>query len=169
VDYWTDVLPGVLLFALGLSATVAPLTNTVLGAVPQHNAGVASGVNNQVARVASLLAIAVVGAVVAARFGGVLDDRVAGTPLAGDPAVEEVNPLSGGVRGRPELDAAVEAASVSAYRAGLGLAGGLVILGGMTSLLGIVNPQRGVRREELGAVRMAQPCPDCREQQPEAA
>jgi EmrB/QacA subfamily drug resistance transporter len=171
VDYATDVLPGVLLFALGLSATVAPLTNTVLGAVPQHNAGVASGVNNQVARVASLLAIAVVGAVVAARFGGVLDERVAGTPLAGDPAVADVNPLSGGVRGRPELDAAVEAASVSAYRAGLGVAGGLVILGGVTALLGIANPPRERRRgrEELGAVRLAQPCPDCREARPEAA
>ena len=68
VTYVTDVLPGVLLFGLGLSATVAPLTNTVLGAVPQHNAGVASGINNQIARVASLLAIAAVGAVVAATF-----------------------------------------------------------------------------------------------------
>jgi EmrB/QacA subfamily drug resistance transporter len=173
VDYVTDLLPGVFLFSLGLSATVAPLTNTVLGAVPQHNAGVASGVNNQIARVASLLAIAVVGAIVAARFGGVLDERVAGTPLAGDAAVEEVKdrPLSGGVEGRPELDTAVEDASVSAYRAGLGVAGGLVILGGVTALIGIANPPRERRRarEELGAVRLAQPCPDCREERPAAA
>src|SRR5215210_1072475 len=43
VDYATDLFPAVLVFGLGLSATVAPLTNTVLGAVPDHNAGVASG------------------------------------------------------------------------------------------------------------------------------
>ena len=59
---------GVLLFALGLSMTVAPLTATVLSSVPQTHAGVASGVNNAVARIAGLLAIAVVGAVVSSNF-----------------------------------------------------------------------------------------------------
>jgi EmrB/QacA subfamily drug resistance transporter len=149
VDYWTDLLPSVLLFGLGLSATVAPLTATVLGAVPQHNAGVASGVNNQVARVASLLAIAAVGAVVAARFGAVLEDGVDASRL--DPGARaaladvESRPLSGGVGGRPELDRPVQDASVAAYRAGLGVGGGLVILGGVVSLAGIVNPLRRAR------------------------
>jgi EmrB/QacA subfamily drug resistance transporter len=58
-DYVRDVLPGVLVFGLGLSATVAPLTVTVLGAASERHAGVASGVNNAVARTASLLAVAV--------------------------------------------------------------------------------------------------------------
>jgi EmrB/QacA subfamily drug resistance transporter len=170
VDYVTDLLPGVLVFGFGLAMTVAPLTNTVLGAVPQHNAGVASGVNNQVARVASLLAIAAVGAIVAAQFGSALDDELAGEQLDGGAraAVDEVKdrPLSGGIDGRPELDSAVEDASVSAYRAGLGVGGALVIVGGVMSLIGIVNPRREERRparEEIGAVRVAQPCPDCRE------
>ncbi|MBV9042670.1 MAG: MFS transporter, partial [Acidimicrobiia bacterium] len=57
-DYWTDVLPGVLVFALGLSLTVAPLTATVLDAAPDEEAGVASAVNSQVARVAGLIAVA---------------------------------------------------------------------------------------------------------------
>ena len=57
--YLVDVLPGVVLFGLGLSATVAPLTVTVLDAAPLRHAGVASGVNNAVARTASLLAVAV--------------------------------------------------------------------------------------------------------------
>ncbi|WP_421735994.1 MFS transporter [Cellulomonas sp.] len=57
--YLTHVLPGILVFGLGLSATVAPLTTTALAAAPDHLAGVASGVNNAVARVAGLLAIAV--------------------------------------------------------------------------------------------------------------
>lgn len=57
--YVVDVLPAVTLFGLGLAATVAPLTVTVLDAAPLRHAGVASGVNNAVARTASLLAVAV--------------------------------------------------------------------------------------------------------------
>lgn len=57
-DYWTGVLPGLTVFALGLAALVAPLTATVLAAVPDRNAGIASGVNNAVARTGSLLAVA---------------------------------------------------------------------------------------------------------------
>jgi EmrB/QacA subfamily drug resistance transporter len=58
-DYLTDVLPSVLVFAIGLVHTVAPLTTTVLAAAPPEHAGVASGVNNAVARAASLVAVAV--------------------------------------------------------------------------------------------------------------
>ena len=61
--YLTDVLPGVTLFGLGLSATVAPLTATVLAAAPVSRAGVASGVNNAVARSAGLLMVAALPAV----------------------------------------------------------------------------------------------------------
>jgi len=59
VDYWRDVLPGVTVFGLGLALMVAPLTATVLAAAPDRNAGVASGVSNAVARIGSLLAVAV--------------------------------------------------------------------------------------------------------------
>jgi EmrB/QacA subfamily drug resistance transporter len=146
VDYLADLLPGVLVFALGLSATVAPLTTTVLGAVPQHLAGVASGTNNAIARVASLLAIAAVGAVVGAAFGSTLDAAVAGRELGAREraAVQEVKarPLSGGVPGVPVLDGPVRAASVDGYRWGLGVGGALVVAGGLISLAGIVNPRR---------------------------
>ncbi len=59
-SYWTDVLPGVVVFGLGLSLTVAPLTATALGAVDDEHAGVASGVNNAVARTGQLLAVAAI-------------------------------------------------------------------------------------------------------------
>ena len=61
LDYWLDLLPPLLGFALGLSLTVAPLTTTVLSDAGPGDAGIASGVNNAVARVAGLVAIAVVG------------------------------------------------------------------------------------------------------------
>jgi len=61
VNYWVDVLPALLVFSLGLSLTVAPLTTTVLADARAGDAGVASGVNNAVARIAGLLAIAILG------------------------------------------------------------------------------------------------------------
>lgn len=61
--YLTDVLPAVVVFGLGLSATVAPLTATVLDAADDRHAGVASGVNNAVARAANLLSVALIPAV----------------------------------------------------------------------------------------------------------
>ncbi len=60
-NYWIDLLPALLVFSLGLSLTVAPLTTTVLADATDRDAGVASGVNNAVARIAGLLAVAVLG------------------------------------------------------------------------------------------------------------
>jgi len=63
VSYWTELFPGVLLFGLGLSMTVAPLTAAVLGAITADNAGIASAVNNAISRIAGLIAIAGIGVV----------------------------------------------------------------------------------------------------------
>src|SRR5919202_1643554 len=64
-SYVADLLPALVVFALGLSLTVAPLTATVLADADERNAGVASGVNNAIARVAGLLGVAAIGAFVA--------------------------------------------------------------------------------------------------------
>jgi hypothetical protein len=58
-SYWLHVLPAVVIFGLGLSLLVAPLTATALGALDDSRAGIASGVNNAVARAAGLLAVAI--------------------------------------------------------------------------------------------------------------
>lgn len=59
-SFWSDVLPAVAIFGLGLSFIVAPVTSTALNAVPDDRAGAASGVNNAVARTAGLLAVAAI-------------------------------------------------------------------------------------------------------------
>jgi hypothetical protein len=63
-SYWVDVFPGITLFALGLAALVSPLTVAVLAAAPDRHAGVASGINNAVARAGTLLAVAALPALV---------------------------------------------------------------------------------------------------------
>ncbi len=155
VDYLTDLLPGLLVFGLGLSMTVAPLTATVLADADESNAGIASGVNNAIARVAGLVAIAAVGAVVAAAFGSSLDDEIGSQALSRPEvarAVEEARkqPLAVvAVQGVPEdvqasVREAAEDASVSAFRVGLGIATALVALGGLLGLVAIANPRRRV-------------------------
>lgn len=69
IDYWSQLLPGVVLFGVGLSATVAPLTAAILGSISEQQSGIGSAVNNAVSRVAGLVGIALVGLVV----GGKLD------------------------------------------------------------------------------------------------
>jgi len=63
-NYWTQILPGVILFGFGMAITVAPLTSAILGAIDERQAGIGSAINNAVARVAGLIAIAFIGLIV---------------------------------------------------------------------------------------------------------
>jgi EmrB/QacA subfamily drug resistance transporter len=158
VDYFTDLLPALLVFALGLTMTVAPLTATVLADADEQNAGIASGINNAIARVAGLLGIAALGAVVAAQFSGAIDDRLAGQSLsaAGRAAVESAKERNLAVIDPAGLDPeegrrlveASESASVTAFRMGMGISAALVALGGLIGAAGIVNRRRPVAAEE---------------------
>ncbi|HEX8157823.1 MAG TPA: MFS transporter [Solirubrobacteraceae bacterium] len=145
-DYLTEVLPATLLFGLGLAMTVAPLTATVLDAADRRHAGIASGVNNAVARVASLLAIAAVGAVLSAQFGAEVDKRL-GAGVSGDVRAyvgeARKHPLSL-PRGRvaPQARAAVREANLHAFRTAMVVAGLLMIAGGLLAAIGIENPRR---------------------------
>jgi EmrB/QacA subfamily drug resistance transporter len=68
-DYWWQVLPGMIVFGLGLTTTVSPLTSTILGAIEAERSGIASAVNNAISRVAGLIAVAMIGTAI----GGSLD------------------------------------------------------------------------------------------------
>ena len=83
-NYWLTFFPALLVLGLGLAVSVAPLTTTVMNAVPTHQAGTASGVNNAAARLANLLAVAVFGVLILLVFNPQLSSRLAGLELPQD-------------------------------------------------------------------------------------
>jgi hypothetical protein len=163
----TEVLPGVIVFGLGLSATVAPLTATALNSVEQRHAGVASGINNGVSRMAGLLGIAVLGALIAGQFGSTVNAEVADASLsaAADSELEQAKanpfaPPDTAALPPPEAelvdDAATEGAT-SAFHLAMTVNGVLMIIGGVVAGIGIQNP----RRREVQIAPRAAPAGEC--------
>jgi EmrB/QacA subfamily drug resistance transporter len=161
LNYFTDLLPALLIFSIGLACTVAPLTATVLSDADESDAGIASGVNNAIARIGGLLAIAAIGAVITSQFSTNLDRQLVGRSLspaaraavvrARSQTLARVSPTVAG----PAVSRAVQSASVHAFDVGIGIAATLVAFGGLLGLAGIRNPRRPVRCEDCAGGQLA--------------
>jgi EmrB/QacA subfamily drug resistance transporter len=171
-NYLTDVLPGIVVFGLGLSATVAPLTATALNSVEERHVGIASGINNGVSRVAGLLAIAILGALIAGRFTSTIDHNLSGTQLspqaktAVDKAKQKSLATADTANLPPgqaaEVSGAVTDASEQAFHLGIGAGGILMIVGGVIAGIGLRNPRRETEYDAPGAAPAGEcaHCPD---------
>ena len=149
-SYLTDVLPGVALFGLGMSITVAPLTSTVLSSAPSAHSGIASGVNNAISRVAGLLVIAGGGAIVSAHFSARVQHAIAAIsqrPAATRSAIARAAsatlqthvPSGFSASARAPVHAALVSASVSSFHLAMLLAAALAVVAGLLCLIGISN------------------------------
>jgi len=136
-SYWTTFFPAVVVLGLGMAVSVAPLTTTVMGSVPNRFSGTASGVNNAVSRVATLLAIALLGLLVLAIFTASLNQRLATLqlpPPAQDFLQAQIINLAA-AQVPPDLSAdqqaavqqAIDQSFVAGFRVAMGVAAGLAI------------------------------------------
>ncbi len=154
-----DVVPALLVFSLGLACTVSPLTATVLADADEADAGIASAVNNAIARTAGLLAVAAVGAVVSAHHSALLDQRLGHRlPASSASAVRLAQRSTFArieLRSIPASERAFAArasatASRDAFHLAVSIGGGLLVIAGLCGLL-----LRPARRPEVTAADCA--------------
>jgi len=147
--YWTTFFPGILVFGLGMSFTVAPLTAAVMGSVSDHFSGTASGVNNALTRIANVFANAILGALAVLFFTGALQGEIKNINL-NDKQKQEVIKQSVNLGNAKAPDnftgqdkAAIEKAYknsfIAAYADIMRIAAGLGFLGSLMAVLFIRN------------------------------
>ena len=151
-SYWTTFFPAMVVLGFGMAVSVAPLTTTVMGAVEDRHAGIASGINNAAARVAGMLAVAVLGTLAVGVFARVLDERLTElqTPAeirqalhAEVPKLAEAEvPARVGAQ-RQSLQRALNESFVSSFRAVTLMAASLALLSALCAWLTIHPSDKG--------------------------
>lgn len=148
-EYWTTFFPGIIVFGLGMSFTVAPLTATVMTSVSNHLSGTASGVNNALTRIANVCANAIFGALAVLLFAGALQNKVQSIPLGpkvkqavvkeaanlgNAKAPKEVDP-----KYKEEISKSYRESFIHAYSSIMKISAGLGFLGALMTMIFIRN------------------------------
>ena len=145
-----DAVPALLVFGVGLALTVSPLTTTVLAQVPDSSAGIASAVNNAIARTAGLVAVAAVGAIVAAQYASSLraglDGRLPHSSHVAVAAAEHRTFAVIDARAVPAADRALalrasQGASEHAFHTAAGIGSGLLVIAAIGGGIGLAPPR----------------------------
>ena len=136
VSYFTDFLPGSIVFGVGICILVAPLTTALMTSVPVRNSGVASAINNAISRVGPQLAGALIFVFLTANFYSYLASRV--SVNVNDPGFRaSISPLN--TPTDQQLVAVVRDASTSSFHIAMYLGATLLLLGALVNAVGIVN------------------------------
>jgi EmrB/QacA subfamily drug resistance transporter len=135
-SYWTTFFPAVVFLGIGMAISVAPLTTAVMESVPTSEAGVASGVNNAVSRIAGLLAVAVFGLVLSAGFNRALSRSLSRMQLSPDvrEKTDRQRPqLAGAQTSDPLVKQAINEAFLSGYRDVIWISVGLALVSAVSA------------------------------------
>jgi EmrB/QacA subfamily drug resistance transporter len=135
-SYWTTFLPGVTVLGAGMATSVAPLTTTVMSSVSEDRAGIASAINNAVARIAAVVAIAVFGVALSSVFNGALDQRLNGLAVssAARAQIDSQRPRLAAIEtNEPPVREAINEAFVAGYRRVLWIAIALALASSLSA------------------------------------
>ena len=137
------MLLGTVIFGVGISMLVAPLTTALMGSVPVRNAGLGSAINNAVSRVGSPLVSAVLFVAITATFYPTLAGLVPGVDVNDQQVRREIQPLTTPPAGTdPEMADAARRASTDAFHLAMLVSAALLVAGAATNAVGIRNPTR---------------------------
>jgi MFS family permease len=150
-SYWATYFPAMAVLGLGMAVSVSPLTTTVMNAVGRRHAGVASGINNAVSRIAGTLAIAILGVLAVNVFGAVFDARIAALDITAEQRAALVAQVSGLAEivlpdtpdqaGQTALSDAVSESFILSFRVVMLVSAALALLGALCAAL-TIRPRR---------------------------
>ena len=151
-----DVVLGLVVFGIGISMLVAPLTTALMGSVPVRNAGLGSAINNAISRVGAPLVSAVLFIAITAAFYPTLAGLVPGLDVDDPQVRQQVQPLTSPPEGTdPAVGDAARQASTDAFHLAMLVSAGLLVAGAAINGLGIRNPPRETAAEHSEATASA--------------
>jgi MFS family permease len=150
-SYFTDFLPGSILFGAGLMMLVAPLTTALMTSVPVRNSGLGSAINNAISRVGPQLAGALIFIFLTANFYSMLAARLPGIDVSSAAFRAKISPLN--TPADPSLVALAREASTSSFHIAVLIGAGLLLLGALVNAIGIQNT--GAKTEQATRAKEA--------------